>query len=326
MIRTNTNTEVRRIRVCDEPQSVALSNDGRKAFVANAAAGTVSVIRIISRNPARFLAVVQRTLRTGAEPWNVIVSPDSRRAFVANSSQDTITVIDVARTRIIGDVNLRAGRCGDRARARHFQPRGLAMTRDSRKLLVTSFLAFTRAGGKQGDDTGRQGIVCRLTVNTLSRRIADYRPVQAIAVGPQVTGFTVDVNGDGTPDATSAFPNQMQSIVIRGNSAYLPNIAASPDGPLRFNVDTQAFVNVIDGVNGPVQSDASAAKFLNLHLGARNPEAGQPARREHRSAREDDCRARQRRLPGAAGRARLRPQPRRTERGPTAPRPLRHRR
>ena len=217
---------------------------------------------------------MQRTLTTGAEPWNVVVSPDSRRAFVANSSQDTITVIDVARTRIIGDVNLRAGRCGDPGRARHFQPRGLAVTRDSRKLFVTSFLAFTRPGGKQGDDNGRQGLVCRLTINTRSARIRDYRPVQAIALAPQVTGFNVDSNGDGTPDPTSAFPNQLQSIVIRGNRAYLPNIAASPDGPLRFNVDTQAFVNVIDGVNGVRQTDASAAKFLNLHLGAREPEAG----------------------------------------------------
>ena len=148
------------------------------------------------------------------------------------------------------------------------------MTRDSRKLYVTRFLAFTRPGGKQGDDTGRQGLVCRLTINTRSARIRDYRPVQAIALAPQVTGFTVDSNGDGTPDPTSAFPNQLQSIVIRGNRAYLPNIAASPDGPLRFNVDTHAFVNVIDGVNGVRQTDASAAKFLNLHLGARNPEAG----------------------------------------------------
>ena len=33
-------------------------------------------------------------------------------------------------------------------------------------------------------------------------------------------------------------------------------------------------MNVIDDVSGSQQTDASAAKFLNLHLGARNPEAG----------------------------------------------------
>ena len=72
-------------------------------------------------------------------------------------------------------------------------------------------------------------------------------PRSKVTIAPQVTGFTVDSTGDGVPDPTSAFPNQMQSIVIRGNQAYLPNIAASPTGPLRFNVDTQAFVNVLDG-------------------------------------------------------------------------------
>ena len=150
VIRTDTNTEIRRIATGDEPQSVALSNDNRRAFVTNAAAGTVAVIRIFDRRPARFRAGVVRRLTTGAEPWNVVVSPDSKRAFVANSSQDTITVIDVARERIIGDVNMRAGRCGDPARAKHFQPRGLAVTRDSRKLYVTSFLAFTRRRRQAG--------------------------------------------------------------------------------------------------------------------------------------------------------------------------------
>jgi mono/diheme cytochrome c family protein len=66
----------------------------------------------------------------------------------------------------------------------------------------------------------------------------------------------------------------MQSIVIRGNTAFLPNIAASPSGPLKFNVDTQAFVNTIDGMNSGGQVDSSAARFLNLHLGARDPEPG----------------------------------------------------
>src|SRR5213075_1698608 len=65
-----------------------------------------------------------------------------------------------------------------------------------------------------------------------------------------------------------------QSIVLRGESAYLPNIAASPTGPLLFSLDTHAFVNVIDGVNSTSPLDGSSNKFLNLHLGARLPEPG----------------------------------------------------
>jgi cytochrome c peroxidase len=111
-------------------------------------------------------------------------------------------------------------------------------------------------------------------INTRSTRLSGYRPKRLVTMSSQTTGFTVDSTGDGAPDATAAFPNQLGSIVIKGNNAYLPNIAASPSGPLRFNVDTHAFVNVIGGVNGGSARDDSAAKFLNLHLGARNPEPG----------------------------------------------------
>jgi hypothetical protein len=78
----------------------------------------------------------------------------------------------------------------------------------------------------------------------------------------------VDINGDATPDGTLAFPNQLQSIVLRGNRGYLPNIAASPKGPLKFNVDTQAFLNLITGIGTNTQLDLT---FINLHLGARDP-------------------------------------------------------
>ena len=92
---------------------------------------------------------------------------------------------------------------------------------------------------------------------------------RVVPLAPQVTGFQFP----GVAVDTSAFPNQLQSVVIRGDRAYLPNIAASPSGPLRFNLDTHAFVSVINGVNGNSPADAGAAGFLNLHLGARTPEA-----------------------------------------------------
>ena len=69
-----------------------------------------------------------------------------------------------------------------------------------------------------------------------------------------------------------AFPNQMQSLVIRGNKGFMPNIAASPTSPLVFNNDTQAFVTLLNNIGSGVLADGGS---LNLHLGARNPEAGQ---------------------------------------------------
>ena len=293
VIRTSNNRVIRRIRVGDEPQGVAVDPNNRYAFVANAAAGTVTVIRITNPRPGSFQARVDRrvgrrgAVRTGAEPWNIVASPDGRKMFVSNSSQDTITVMDaVSRTvrrrgrrprvvppGVVGSIALRGSRCSP-DRNFHFQPRGLAVSRNSRRLFVTSFFSFQRPGFRQVNDQGRQGIVCRLRVNTRSRRIGSYRPSARIEVLPQDTGFTVDKNLDNVPDPVFAWPNQMQSIVIRGNQAFLPNIAASPEGPQRFNNSTMAFVNVLNGASGGSTRDGSSGRFLNLHLGARTPEQG----------------------------------------------------
>ncbi len=284
VISTKTNKVLTKVGVGDEPESVALDPNNRYAYVANAASGSVTVIRITRASTRKFRARADRRagrkgqIVTGSEPWNVVVSPNGRRVYVANSGQDTITVIDGTRPRrkrgVIGHINLKSSVCNDPDRSRHFQPRGLAVSKNNKRLLVTSFFSWTRPGGQQGTDQGREGVVCRINVSSRSKRIRKYRARSKVTIGPQVTGFTVDATGDGVPDPTAAFPNQMQSIVIRGNQAYLPNVAASPSGPLRFNVDTQAFVNVLDGASSGSTRDASAAKFANLHLGARQPEAG----------------------------------------------------
>jgi len=72
VLRPDTNTRLAKISVGDEPQSVALTPDGHYAFVANAADGTVSVIRIQDPAWGSFSATVITNIVTGAEPWNVV--------------------------------------------------------------------------------------------------------------------------------------------------------------------------------------------------------------------------------------------------------------
>jgi len=271
VIRTDTNTVLKTIAVGDEPRSIAVDPNNTFAFVANAAGSSVTVIKITNATVAGFAASVEKTFKTGAEPWNIVISPDGKRVFVANSGQDTITVINAVSRSVIGQVNLRNSLCNDPDRNRHFQPRGLAVTANNTQLYVTRFLSFTKVNGTQGVDAGKEGLICRLNINTASTSIADYTPAQALPLAARGTAFLIDSNGDGNADGTKAFPNQLQSIVLRGSRGYLPNIAASPKGPLKFNVDTQAFLNVISGVGTNTQSDTLA---LNLHLGARAPEPG----------------------------------------------------
>ena len=114
VIRPDNNTRITKITVGDEPQSVALTPDGQYAWVANAAAGTVTAIQISDPAWGTFSATVVTNLTTGAEPWNIVTSPDGNRVFVANSAQDTITVIDPYTLGIIGHVDLRNSIANDR--------------------------------------------------------------------------------------------------------------------------------------------------------------------------------------------------------------------
>ena len=254
VVRTDTNALVRTIRVGKEPQSVALAPNNKFAFVANAAANSVTVIKINNPNVGGFAAVVEKTIRTGAEPWNIVISPNGKRVFVANSGQDTISVIDAVTRNLIGNVRLRSSLCNEGDGARHFQPRGLAVSLDSKQLYVTRFLSFTKPVGVQGDDDGKQGVVCRIDINTAAPTLAGYKPAAVIPLPAQATGFTIgDPIVTRAPNST-AFPNQLQSIVLRGTRGYLPNIAASPESPLQFQNSTQAYVNVIDGVGGATQT------------------------------------------------------------------------
>jgi YVTN family beta-propeller protein len=143
VLRTDSNTVLTKIKVGDEPQSMALDPGGRFAVVANAAGSSLSVIGILNAKHGGFKAVVLGAVKTGAEPWNVVVSPDGKRVFVASSGQDTITVLDARRGVVIGHVNLRDSLCNDPDRERHFQPRSLAVSADNLRLYVTRFLSFT---------------------------------------------------------------------------------------------------------------------------------------------------------------------------------------
>src|SRR5206468_2065021 len=141
-------------------------------------------------------------------------SPDGLRVFVANSGQDTITVINTATRTILGHVDLRHSLANDPDRNRHFQPRGLAVTADNSKLYVTRFLSFTRPGGRQGDDLGKEGLVVVLDINTSSYNISDYKIARVISLPAQITGFKFDTQTNPPPSDTAAFPNQLQSIVL----------------------------------------------------------------------------------------------------------------
>lgn len=248
-----------------EPQAVAL-DVGNHAYVASPPDNGVRVIEITNASVNNFSASVKNLLVTGAEPWNLVASPDGSRIFVANSGQDTITVIRTDTQSIVGSVDLRNSPCNVDDQNRRFQPRGLAVTLDGTRLYVARFFSYTKSGGRQGVDGDKEGVVCQLDIPASITALPTVANAVRIAALP--TGFN-------QPNGVEAIahPNQMQSIVIYRDQVYLPNIGAATAGPDRFNSSTMALVNVIDNANTGVPVDAPT-KSINLHLGARVPEAG----------------------------------------------------
>lgn len=250
-----------RLPVGINPQSVALDPRGRFAYIANSGSNDVSVIDVRQLRAHGYRGGARsRRITTGAEPVSVVVSPDGRHVFVANRAQDTVSVLSGADASVEDVLSLRESACNVDDRSRHFQPHGLAVSADGRALYVTRFFSQTRPGGVQRSDYGKEGLLCRIDWSGSGR--PRFTPIR---LAPTESGF-IDRNGQ----PTGAFPNQLQSVVVRDGNAYLPNIAASPSGPLGFDVDTQAYVNRVAEASGAAR-DAGA---LNLHLGARDPEAG----------------------------------------------------
>jgi YVTN family beta-propeller protein len=232
------NRKLAEIPVGDEPRCVAITPDDKTVYVTNALSGTVSVINVASGK-------VRATIAVGAEPTGCALTLDGSKLYVANLSSNSVSVISTGNDKLVRTIENVGAR-----------PRALAIAEigGKTKLYVTQFLAQlvddARAiEQKEGRDDGREGRVTVIDAGTDT--VLKTIKLSAKATGFKSDGSTLDkiVFTPGNPATqidTLAFPNLLESIVVRGNRAYLPNTASSPNGPVKFNVNMQAFVSVID--------------------------------------------------------------------------------
>ncbi len=143
-------------------------------------------------------------------------------------------------------------------------------------LLITQFLALPVATGKlDGEDDSKVALVTSLSTgdNSVNGTIV-LRPVadtgflaagdaiakQAPPAAPQPADFRFK---------TGAYPNQLNSIVIKDKFAFIPSTGASPNGPTRFNVNTQSLLHVAN-----IETRRDTDQTINMHLAvAQQPNA-----------------------------------------------------
>jgi len=238
------NTKVAEVKVGDEPRTVAITPDKRLAYVTNQGSASVSVIDLATNQKTQDIPV-------GVEPYGVALTPDGARAYVANSASNSVSVIDTAGNTVVATISIPG-----------VQPRGMAITNNNggqgqQFVYVTQFLSQPTASGGPIQDQGSEGKVFILSTTD------DAQIQGAITLSAHETSFAADRTkfGGGEADATFAYPNQLQAIVLKNGRGYLPNVAASPEGPVKFNVDTQAFLSVFDVA---AKSELSGGT-INLH-------------------------------------------------------------
>ncbi len=237
-LRNDANRTLAEVPVQSEPSAVAFMPDGSKAYAANTASGTVSVIPV--NTAAGTAGAPSKHIDVGTEPSALVLTPNGRRLYVANARSNSVSVIDTATDAVITTIS----NVGP-------EPRGLAVTNDGddadddETLYVTQFLSLPIAGKIDGADDAKAGHVS--VVSTASNTV-----VADIAVNPIAdSGFKA--LGDAlartaplpaTDEAnfkftTGAYPNQLNNIAIKGGYAFIPNTGASPNGPRSASTSTR---------------------------------------------------------------------------------------
>ena len=247
------NFKITEVAVQREPNGVAFLPDGRKLYVANTVSGTVSVMKVHGTH----VFPPHLHIPVGTEPYGLAMTPNGTKLYVTNARSHDISVIDTETDAVVRTI-----------RNVGVEPRGIAVTNNGdgddldETVYVTQFLALPIPGRIDGADDAKKGLVTVI-------RTSDDTVVGSVDLNPIAdTGFKAAGDalarippGPAFVFTTGAYPNQLNNIAVRGNFAYVPNTGASPNGPVRFNVNTQSLLHVIDRLTGE-----DAGKTINMHL------------------------------------------------------------
>jgi YVTN family beta-propeller protein len=112
------------IAVGSDPSGVAVTPNGKHAYVTNHGSNSVDVIDTATNS-------VVATIPVGAGPYGIAVTPDGKHAYVADNGSNTVEVIDTTSNTVTATVAV--GK----------QPYGLAITPDGRTTYVSNQGAST---------------------------------------------------------------------------------------------------------------------------------------------------------------------------------------
>ncbi len=254
-----------------EPWQVVIGSDNDTAYV---------VLRkdqkLVKITGLKSGGKVEGSVAVGSEPTGVALTPTGGTAWVSNWVDGTVSGVDTKTMQVTSTVDLNAalvksGLLGKDVVARPSlaHPRSLAITNnldakdDDESIYVTEYYAQhveKEAPDGANADRAKAGLVYKI-------KLAD-KSVSTIRLNPIADmGFK-----DSKGQTAGCYPNQLQSITVNGNFAYVSSVCASPKGPIgvvatvtppdvsNVKTTTAGAVSVID-----LRTDQEASGTASLH-------------------------------------------------------------
>ena len=258
-VRLDRNRRLAEVPVQTEPNGVAILPNGSKAYVANTVSGTVSVIPLNLYNGS--LSRPTKHIPVGVEPYGLALTPNGKKLYVTNSRSNSVSVIDTTTDAVTATIP----NVGP-------EPRGIAITNNGDSIdtdetvYVTQFLALPIAGKSDGQDDAKAGHIT--VISAATNTVIGQATINPIAD----TGFKAagDAIARIPPGAnfiftTGAYPNQLNNIAIKEGFAFIPSVGASPNGPVRFDVNTHSLLSAVN-----LSTNLDAGQTINMHLAVKN--------------------------------------------------------
>ncbi|HVT00369.1 MAG TPA: PKD domain-containing protein [Solirubrobacterales bacterium] len=218
IVNTATNQVVGRpIEVGKGAASVAVTPNGRYAYVADALGESVSVVDIAARRNVA-------TIEVGNTPFGLAISPDGSHVYVTDRGSEEVSVIDTQTRQVVRAIDIPP----------ISRPTGVAISPDGKRAYVTE----AGADSVQAIDVA--------SMETLGKPIEVGESPAGVEFTPDgKTAYVVDQGGDEV-SAIDTATRKVTSIPLNGGEEPR-GIVVSPDGRKAFVVNLLSdSVSVID--------------------------------------------------------------------------------
>lgn len=168
---------------------------------------------------------VQTSLQVGPEPGQVVVSPKGDLAYVSVTAANKLIVIDMQKLTLLRQIALPP------------RPYAVAVNGDGNRVYVTHLLAQASPSYTTGADDGADGLVSVLS--------AHGEVIEVVILPPDRHGFA----------------NQLTSISIHDERAWVPIVRAAPDKPNGLSTTVFAAISSLDLRSN--REDETARLMLN---------------------------------------------------------------